>query len=159
MTFLEEYIQAIDTGEILVGQELESVLHQLQKETQDPRYRYEPKRAQKRIQFIERFCKHTKSPFHGKPFKLELWEITLIEVIHYFTQTPLINGVSNVSFNSQGKPLQKQLFLCPKICTKSMFDIVIDEEIVFFVNSGIFSIEKDVIITSRVYIRCRFSFV
>jgi phage terminase large subunit-like protein len=82
MTFLEEYIQAFETGEILVGQELEFVLHQLQKETQDPRYRYEPKRAKKRIQFIERFCKHTKSPFHGKPFKLELWEKAFIEVIY-----------------------------------------------------------------------------
>lgn len=68
MTYLEQYLHEIQVGNILVGQELETVLVQLVQETQDSRYRYEPKRAKKRIEFIERFCKHTKSPFHGNPF-------------------------------------------------------------------------------------------
>jgi phage terminase large subunit-like protein len=84
MTYLEQYLHEIQSGNILVGQELETVLVQLVEDTKDPRYRYEPKRAKKRIEFIERFCKHTKSPFHGKPFKLELWEKAFIEVIYSF---------------------------------------------------------------------------
>ena len=84
MTYLEEYVQAIQNGDQLVGQELLNTLEKLIQETQDPRYRYEPKRAKKRIAFIERFCKHTKSPFHGKPFILELWEKAFIEVIYSF---------------------------------------------------------------------------
>ncbi|MEI7667445.1 MAG: terminase TerL endonuclease subunit [Erysipelotrichaceae bacterium] len=84
MTYLEQYLHEIQEGDVLVGQELETALVQLVLDTQDPRYRYEPKRAKKRIEFIERFCKHTKSPFHGKPFILELWEKAFIEVIYSF---------------------------------------------------------------------------
>ncbi|MDO9592915.1 MAG: terminase large subunit, partial [Erysipelotrichaceae bacterium] len=74
----------IESGEIIVGQELTTALKQLIKDLQDERYRYDIKRAHRRIAFIERFCKHTKSPFHGKPFLLELWEKAFIEVVYGF---------------------------------------------------------------------------
>ena len=84
MSYLEQYVAAIEAGEIIVGQELTIVLKQLVNDLQDERYRYELKRAHRRIAFIERFCKHTKSPFHGKPFLLELWEKAFIEVVYGF---------------------------------------------------------------------------
>ena len=84
MSYLEQYVVAIDAGEIIVGQELTIVLKQLINDLQDERYRYDTKRAHRRIAFIEQFCKHTKSPFHGKPFLLELWEKAFIEVVYGF---------------------------------------------------------------------------
>jgi phage terminase large subunit-like protein len=84
VSYLEQYVAAIDAGEIIVGQELTIVLKQLINDLQDERYRYDTKRAHRRIAFIERFCKHTKSPFHGKPFLLELWEKAFIEVVYGF---------------------------------------------------------------------------
>lgn len=35
---------------------------------------YDPSRAQHAIEFIERFCKHSKGKMGGKPFVLELWQ-------------------------------------------------------------------------------------
>lgn len=84
MTYLEQYFQAINSGEIIVGQELYGLLVKLIADMQDPRYRYDTKKAHRRIKFIELFCKHTKSPFNGKPFLLELWEKAFIEVTYSF---------------------------------------------------------------------------
>lgn len=84
MSYLEQYVAAIEDGEIVIGQELYIVLKKLVNDLQDERYRYDIKRAHRRIAFIERFCKHTKSPFHGKPFLLELWEKAFIEVVYGF---------------------------------------------------------------------------
>ena len=37
-----------------------------------------------RIDFIETFCKHTKSPFNGQPFLLELWEKAVLQAAYGF---------------------------------------------------------------------------
>jgi len=84
VSYLEQYVAAVKAGEIIIGQELTTVLMQLVHDLQDERYFYDIKRAHRRIAFIERFCKHTKSPFHGKPFLLELWEKAFIEVVYGF---------------------------------------------------------------------------
>ena len=87
MTYLEQYVEAIESRQIIVGQELYTVLKQLVEDINDGRYIYDTKRAHRRIAFIERFCKHTKSPFHGKPFILELWEKAFIEVVYGFLRS------------------------------------------------------------------------
>ncbi|MBS3973020.1 MAG: terminase large subunit [Erysipelotrichia bacterium] len=87
MTYLEQYVEAIESRQIIVGQELDAVLKQLVEDINDDRYIYDTKRAHRRIAFIERFCKHTKSPFHGKPFILELWEKAFIEVVYGFLRS------------------------------------------------------------------------
>ena len=84
MTYLEHYYQAIESGDIIAGKELQDVLAQLIADLQNPKYRYDTRKAHKRIEFIERFCKHTKSPFNGKPFLLELWQKAFIEVVYSF---------------------------------------------------------------------------
>ena len=74
MNYLVEYYEKIKTSEILVGKELLTVLEVLIKDLDNPRYIFDEKAGNVRIDFIETFCKHTKSPFNGKPFILELWE-------------------------------------------------------------------------------------
>jgi phage terminase large subunit-like protein len=84
ITYLEQYFNEINTGKIIVGQELYTVLSKLIQDLKSDKYFYDTKESHRRISFIETFCKHSKSPFYGKPFILELWEKALIEVIYSF---------------------------------------------------------------------------
>lgn len=84
MSFLLSYISEIESGRIIAGQELKSVLNRLKCDLDNPRYIYDEKAGQIRIEFIERFCKHTKSPFNGQSFKLELWEKAFLEAAYGF---------------------------------------------------------------------------
>ena len=84
MNYLIEYYNEIEKGTIVVGKELKSVLDGLIKDLDNPRYFFDEEPGNLRILFIEKFCKHTKSPFNGKPFILELWEKALIQVAYGF---------------------------------------------------------------------------
>lgn len=84
MSFLLSYIDEIESGRIIAGEELKSVLKRLKSDLNNPRYFYDEKPGQIRIEFIEKFCKHTKSPFNGLPFILELWEKAFIEAAYGF---------------------------------------------------------------------------
>jgi len=84
-TYLKQYCDAISAGEIIAGQELTSLLSRLITElSDDSKYIYDTIEAHFRIEFIETFCKHSKKPFYGKPFILELWEKAFIEVIYSY---------------------------------------------------------------------------
>lgn len=82
--YLQEYRDAIRASEIIAGRELVQALDNLTEEMDNPDYFYDTGEAELRIDFIERFCKHTKSPFYGKPFILELWEKAFIEAFYSF---------------------------------------------------------------------------
>ena len=84
MSFLLSYINEIESGRIIAGNELKSVLNGLKSDLNNPRYIYDEKPGKIRIEFIEKFCKHTKSPFNGQPFLLELWEKALLECAYGF---------------------------------------------------------------------------
>lgn len=82
--YLLQYKSAIDRGEIIAGQELRQMLYNLVDDLDNPAYIYDTADADFRISFIESFCRHTKSPFYGMPFQLELWEKAFIEVFYSF---------------------------------------------------------------------------
>jgi len=84
MNYLIEYYEKIGKGEILVGQELKNVLDNLIADLDNPRYSFDEKPGSLRIDFVETFCKHTKSPFNGMPFILELWEKAILQTAYGF---------------------------------------------------------------------------
>lgn len=84
MGYLLTYISEIEKGNIVVGTELRKVLDSLKEDLNNPDYFYDPKPGQLRIDFIEKFCKHTKAPYFGEPFKLELWEKAILECAYGF---------------------------------------------------------------------------
>lgn len=86
MNYLLEYYREIKEGKIPVGQELKATLDKIIKDLDDPRYIFDEKAGNIRIQFIETFCKHTKSPFNGKPFILELWEKAILQTAYGFKE-------------------------------------------------------------------------
>ena len=83
-TWLLKYYKAITDGEIIAGIELKTELEKLISELDDPRYFYDTKAANVRIEFMERCVRLTKSPFYGKPMKLMLWQKAFIEVLYSY---------------------------------------------------------------------------
>ena len=90
-SYLLEYREAIKTGLIVVGREMQQTLDNLLVDLDNTDWYYDTTQADKRIAFIERYCKHTKAPFFRHPFKLMLWEKAFIEAFYSFkwTQTGL----------------------------------------------------------------------
>lgn len=84
MNYLLKYYEEIESGRIVAGKELKTVLKGLVDDLNNPRYEFDEKPGKLRIDFIETFCRHTKSPFNGKPFILELWEKALIQCAYGF---------------------------------------------------------------------------
>ena len=84
MSYFAEYLSEIRKGQIIVGRELMTELERLERDLDDPRYRYDTADADKRINFIEKECKHYEAPWAGKPFLLLLWEKAVIELLYSF---------------------------------------------------------------------------
>lgn len=83
-SYLLEYVTKCKSDEIMIGQELMQMLDILIDDLLSDKYRFELGPAHKRIRFIETQCKHSISPWAGKPFLLELWEKALTETIYGF---------------------------------------------------------------------------
>ena len=82
--YLLRYREAIRRGEIIAGVELITELDNLISDLDDPRYIYDTRDAEQRIDFMENCIRLTKSPFYGKPMKLMLWQKAFIEVMYSF---------------------------------------------------------------------------
>lgn len=75
------YFEKIDSGEIITSQKVYKVYKNLiDTVINNPKsqWEYSEDRAWHAIEFIERFCKHSKGSVAGKPFILELWQRALI---------------------------------------------------------------------------------
>jgi phage terminase large subunit-like protein len=83
-SYLVEYYEKCKSGEIIIGRELMTSLELLMEDMKDLQYRYDTTEAHKRIRFIEKECKHSISPFAGKPFILELWQKAYLEAKYSF---------------------------------------------------------------------------
>lgn len=81
MKYILEYREEIRKGNIIAGQELIQLLDRLINEYKIEEYYIDTYAVEYRITFIETFIKHTKSPFNGKPFILELWQKAFLEAV------------------------------------------------------------------------------
>lgn len=81
MSYIEKYYNLIQTGEVIVGQELLMQLETLKADIHNPFYLIDYEASNKRIKFIEKECKHYEAPHAGKPFILEIWQKAFIEAI------------------------------------------------------------------------------
>lgn len=82
--YLLEYRARIETGEILVGQDLWLELCNLAEDLKDDRYIYNRDDALLRMNFMENCVRLTKSPYYNKPMILMLWQKALIEAFYSF---------------------------------------------------------------------------
>lgn len=79
---IEEYHQRVDDGRILVSKKMLLQIERTKRYLKD--YEYDEEAAKKAIDFIERFTKHYKGKFAGKPFILSLWQKYIVSVIFGF---------------------------------------------------------------------------
>ena len=83
-SFLLEYRERIECGEIPAGMDMRMELDNLMEDMKSGEYGFNRKDALIRIDFIENCVKLTKSPFYGQPMQLMLWQKAMIEAVYSF---------------------------------------------------------------------------
>ncbi len=83
-SFLLHYHAEIESGKIIVGQELWQELENLKEDFCNDEYFYNTENAQLRMNFMENCVRLTKSPYYNKPMKLMLWQKAFIETMYSF---------------------------------------------------------------------------
>lgn len=84
MTYLEEYWNMIQKGEVTVGYWIKKEIKNLINDLKDPRYIYDTTEAHKRIKFQETLCLQSKAPYYMKPLTLLPWQKAWWEVVYSF---------------------------------------------------------------------------
>lgn len=85
MNWAKEYADRIISGDEIVSDKVREVYlretNWMEHAPEDFPYYFDEKEAQKHIDFIERFCKHSKGKFAGAPVKLELFQKAKISLV------------------------------------------------------------------------------
>lgn len=88
MNYILEYWRAIEGGKYVVSRRVRKVYEELARRIEAPeagaRYIFDEKKALRPIEFIERFCKHSKGEWAGKPVTLELFQKAFISALFGF---------------------------------------------------------------------------
>lgn len=84
--YVEQYLDAIQAGKCIVSKRCRRQYEKLVKDIKEPSggYVFDRKRAEKPIEFIERFCKHSKGEWAGQPLRLELFQKAFISALFGF---------------------------------------------------------------------------
>lgn len=82
---IKEYYEKIAKGEIVTSRRVREVYKKLVYDIDNPnKYHYDHLKAQRPIDFIQRFCKQSKGEWSGKPIKLELFQKAFISALFGF---------------------------------------------------------------------------
>lgn len=84
--YIVEYWNKIQSGEIVACKRIIQQYKKLIDELENPRdpWIYDLRKANQPIEFIERFCKHSKGKWIGKPVQLELFQKAKIQAVYGF---------------------------------------------------------------------------
>ena len=86
MNYIQQYLQEIRAGRCIVSKRVRRQYEALEADINNPEspYIFDQKKAERPIQFIERFCKHSKGEWAGKPVLLELFQKAYISALFGF---------------------------------------------------------------------------
>ncbi len=85
MNYITQYNDLIQRGEIPACRRIKAVYARLAAETKAPgRYVFDEAKASRPIDFIERFCRHSKGEWAGKSVRLELFQKAFIQALYGF---------------------------------------------------------------------------
>ena len=85
MNYIEEYYKGIKSGKYIVSKRVEKQYKKLIHDIKHPdKYIFDKDKANRPIEFIERFCKHSKGEWAGKPVLLELFQKAFISALFGF---------------------------------------------------------------------------
>lgn len=83
-TYLEQYYDLIQSGQIIVGYWIKKAVRNLIKDLEDERYIYDTTEAHKRFKFEQSLCLQSKAPYYMKPIKLMPWQLAWWEALYSF---------------------------------------------------------------------------
>lgn len=85
MNYIREYWNEIQEGKVIVSKRVYKQYQKLIKDLEGKgKYIFDEQKANKPIEFIERFCKHSKGEWAGLPVKLELFQKAYISALFGF---------------------------------------------------------------------------
>lgn len=85
MNYIKEYYKGIKSGKYIVSKRVEKQYKRLVNAIDNPgKYIFDETKATRPIEFIERFCKHSKGEWAGKPVILELFQKAFISALFGF---------------------------------------------------------------------------
>lgn len=86
MNYITKYLEEINAGQIITSQRVRKLYERLAAEIADPQspYVFDEALAQRPIDFIERFCCHSKGEWAGKPLKLMLFQKAFVSALFGF---------------------------------------------------------------------------
>lgn len=85
MNYVIEYWEAIKNNDVIVSKRVYKQYERLANEiNESDKYTFDVQKANKPIQFIEAFCRHSKGEWAGKPVKLELFQKAYIAALFGF---------------------------------------------------------------------------
>lgn len=85
MNYVLAYWDEIESGKTIVSKRVRKQYQRLVDEIRNPgRYIFDEAKANRPIEFIENFCKHSKGEWAGKPVKLELFQKAYIAALFGF---------------------------------------------------------------------------
>lgn len=84
--WMAEYLAAIEAGEVTVCAKTRKAYEKAAREAKATggRWKYDVAKGNRCIDFIQRFCRHSKGEWAGKPVVLELWQKAFICVVFGF---------------------------------------------------------------------------
>lgn len=103
MTYIEEYYNEIKKGKIEASHKVKVVYKKLVQDIKTPHtvsfyneiteenethtFIFDIKKANRPIEFIEKFCRHSKGKWANQPIQLELWQKALIQAMYGFVDS------------------------------------------------------------------------
>ena len=86
MNYIEIYYGKIKSGDAIVSEKVKKLFEHLHDKLHDSgsRYIFDEKKANHAIDFIERYCKHSKGKWAGKPVILEVWQKAILSALFGF---------------------------------------------------------------------------
>ena len=86
MNCIAAYNDLLQRGEIPAGRRIKAVYARLAAESLQPggKYAFDEEKANRPIEFIERFCRHSKGEWAGQPVRLELFQKAFIQALFGF---------------------------------------------------------------------------
>lgn len=84
--WVTEYWRAIESGEVTVCKKTRAIYKRLvgEIEADTGRWTFDQGKANRPIDFIERFCRHSKGEWAGRPVRLELWQKAFVAALFGF---------------------------------------------------------------------------
>lgn len=88
MNWIRAYLDKIEAGEIVTSKRVRKIYQRLAYDMDNPgKYRFDEAKANRPIEFIERFCKHSKGEWAGQPVRLELFQKAFISALFGFVDS------------------------------------------------------------------------